>query len=163
MSLFTIDKNDLLLLLLYSKGKSGSNNEPIVGITRLMKLLFLLNKEQNLNQFSFEPYKMGPFSGDVYPELDFLQNFPSPEKPFVEVKNNNDSTSGVTPESLKMVDDAQESDAYLNLENVNKTFYLSDLGIKVADEIWKSIGEENQSKIEKIKSQYGSLTLKEPY
>ena len=39
------NRKDILLLLLYSPGKTGNPNEPIVGRTRLIKMLFLFKKE----------------------------------------------------------------------------------------------------------------------
>jgi hypothetical protein len=39
------NRRDVLLLLLYSPGKRGAINEPIVGRTRLVKMLFLFSKE----------------------------------------------------------------------------------------------------------------------
>ncbi len=161
MDLSSVDKTDLLMLLLYSKGKSGKTNEPIVGITRLMKLLFLLKKEQNFDQFEFEAYKMGPFSSDVYPELEFLQSFPTPDTPFVLSKNHIDPRAPATPENLRIIEEASEQESALTSDEINKPFALSELGVKVAGELWQQVGSDNQTKIEKIKSQFGSLTLKE--
>lgn len=164
MNLSSVDKTDLLMLLLYSRGKSGKTNEPIVGITRLMKLLFLLKKEQNFDQFEFEAYKMGPFSSDVYPELEFLQSFPTPDTPLVLSKNHIDPqapATPATPENFRLIEEASEQESALTSDEINKPFALSELGIKVAGELWQQVGSDNQAKIEKIKSQFGSLTLKE--
>lgn len=48
----------------------------IVGVTRLQKLLFLVEKEGqvNLKDSDFEPYKFGPFSRKVQDDIDFLVN-----------------------------------------------------------------------------------------
>lgn len=161
MDLSSAEKTDLILVLLYSKGQSGKTNEPIVGITRLMKLLFLLNKEQDFTQFNFEPYKMGPYSSDVYPELDFLQNFPSPEQPFVVSKNVNENQTAITPENLRIIEEMSEQDDAVTADEINKPFALSDLGAKVAAELWNGLSNDNRNKIERIKSQFGSLTLKD--
>ncbi len=125
-----------------------------------MKLLFLLSQDDFSKQFTFEPYKMGPFSSDVYPQLDFLQNFPSPEKPFVESKKG-DELSGLTPENLRIVDEMAEEGSPVTNEEINKPFYLSDVGVKVAGELWTNLEPEHQKIIEKTKSQFGSLSLKE--
>jgi hypothetical protein len=77
------NSKDLLMLLLYARGKSGAVAEPIVGRTRLMKMVFLFGKEIrrqfNLEQVipdatlpKFEAYHYGPFSADVYSDLEFL-------------------------------------------------------------------------------------------
>lgn len=68
---------DLLLLLLYAQGSSGKINEPIRGITRLQKELFLVQKTlQNEGikyKYQFRPYRMGPFSRDLYRDIEWLK------------------------------------------------------------------------------------------
>lgn len=76
---------DLLMLLLYAKGKRGEACEAIVGRTRLMKMVFLfdeeIRKKFNLGEVvpkkilpEFEAYDYGPFSAQVYDDLKFLVN-----------------------------------------------------------------------------------------
>lgn len=159
MRLSSLEKTDLLLLLLYSKGRTGRLNEPVVGITRLMKLLFLLSKTAEVNQFTFEPYKMGPFSSEVYPELDFLQNFPTPAEPFVETGEK--TTSDITPENLRLIQEMSEEDASLTSEEINKPFRLTDLGAQISEEIWKTLESADQQHIERLKTEYGNLNLRD--
>jgi len=77
------NKTELLLLLLYaSDGPTPSPSAaPIVGITRLEKLLFLAKLEQSFlhdapyeQDFHFVPFKMGPWTQEVYDEVDFLES-----------------------------------------------------------------------------------------
>jgi len=67
-----MDKKDIILILLASK------RNPIVGTTKLQKLLFLAEMEKSItpddNGFKFEPYKFGPASKELYNDLDFLAN-----------------------------------------------------------------------------------------
>lgn len=74
---------DLIMLLLYAKGYSGEQCEPIRGRTRLMKMLFLFDKEIrhkfNLEKTiakealpDFSAYDFGPFSAQVFSDLEFL-------------------------------------------------------------------------------------------
>ena len=76
---------DLLMLLLYAKGHQGTSCESIIGRTRLMKMVFLFEKEIrrlfNLSQAisasalpNFEAYDFGPFAKAVYADLEFLQS-----------------------------------------------------------------------------------------
>lgn len=159
-----ISKSDLILLLLYSKGFSGKINGPIQGITRLMKLLFLLHKEKNFESpFNFQPYKMGPFSDEVYPELEFLHTFPNPETPFIKMNAVGTIDSSVNPEQMKLVDDIAifDDEDYLHTTSeANKEFSLSSLGEKVAKELWNNLDVDQRNAIEKIKKQYGNLTLR---
>ena len=76
-----VNRKDLLLLLLYSPGATGDVAEPIDGRTRLMKLLFLLQKDFPLEKsygshltYNFQAYHYGPFAKDVYNDLEFLEN-----------------------------------------------------------------------------------------
>ncbi len=61
----------LPLALLYA-----TENHQINGRTRFQKLIFLMQKEGNLNKleptdtYRFEPYDYGPFSSDLYDDLD---------------------------------------------------------------------------------------------
>ena len=76
---------DLIVWLLYAKGHHGQQCEPIRGRTRLMKMIFLFAKEIrrkfNLDKDFpeealpvFTAYDFGPFSAQVYSDLDFLIN-----------------------------------------------------------------------------------------
>lgn len=71
-----ISRRDLALLLLAAAPR-GKQPEPIGGITRLQKLLFLLEQEENivpLDGFDFQAYKAGPYSARLYDDLEFLEN-----------------------------------------------------------------------------------------
>lgn len=74
---------DLIMVLLYAKAHQGQQCEPIHGKTRLMKMVFLFDKEIrrkfNLQEQipdsalpDFEAYDFGPFSGKIYEDLEFL-------------------------------------------------------------------------------------------
>lgn len=72
-----ISRRDLVLLLLGTP-TSGDSGQGVGGITRLQKLLFLLEKEGGLKPsgdgFEFAPYKAGPYSARLYDDLEFLEN-----------------------------------------------------------------------------------------
>jgi hypothetical protein len=77
------NRRDILLLLLYAPGKSGAINEPIIGRTRLVKMLFLFKQEAmkhfragseitDDNFYQFFAWDFGPFSTQVYDDLTFF-------------------------------------------------------------------------------------------
>ncbi len=72
-----VTRRDVVLLFL-GIGPGGVAKEGIGGITRLQKLLYLLEQEENLKPtgdgFEFEPYKAGPYSERIYDDLEFLEN-----------------------------------------------------------------------------------------
>ncbi len=78
------NRRDILLLLLHSPGRSEAVNTPIAGRTRLVKMLFLFRKEAlkefrkgtaitEENFYDFFPWNFGPFSSQVYDDLNFFE------------------------------------------------------------------------------------------
>ncbi len=75
----------ILLLLLYSPGIENNINEPIKGRTRLIKMMFLFNEEVKKSFLSnteveienfqeFYPWHYGPFSKEIYNDIEFFIN-----------------------------------------------------------------------------------------
>lgn len=67
-----MDPKLVLLMLL-----SANNNEPISGKTRLVKLMYILNKElkkikPNLTLYNFYRYRYGPYSDDLIRDIEDL-------------------------------------------------------------------------------------------
>ena len=74
------NRKDFLLLLLAARG-DREDAEPIVGVTRLQKYLFLLQQEHGWDSrfevadpYRFEPYDYGPFDAQLYDDLVMLEN-----------------------------------------------------------------------------------------
>lgn len=69
---------DLLLLLLYAPGKSNKMNEPVIGMTRLQKELFLIQKllqDKGIKyKYPFMPFNLGPFSKDLCRDIEWLKH-----------------------------------------------------------------------------------------
>lgn len=67
-----------LVLLLVGLREDGLPGDSVGGITRLQKLLFLLEQECGLTPdgdgFNFAAYKAGPYSSQLYDDLNFLEN-----------------------------------------------------------------------------------------
>ena len=73
----TIDRRSLILLMI-GAGAEGKTTSGIGGITRLQKLLYLLEKEEALTPkedgFEFAAYNYGPYSARLYDDLECLEN-----------------------------------------------------------------------------------------
>jgi hypothetical protein len=71
----------LIHLLLYTPTVSDKKSVPILGRTRLMKMIFIFEKElsnhfqdkDNPMNFDFEAHKFGPYSKKVFEAIDFLE------------------------------------------------------------------------------------------
>src|SRR5437899_7911238 len=69
---------DVLIGLLYAPGFTGKTGEPVKGITRLQKLLFLLWKEGHFYEhvpelYNVKAYDFGPCMDDLYDDLEFAK------------------------------------------------------------------------------------------
>lgn len=130
---------DLIMLLLYVPDASGKLSAPIEGQTRLMKMVFLFNKELK-KQFQkdgemdaavfpdFKAYDYGPYSAQVYADLEFLVNMG-----FVEV----DEVGGAISEEERSEFDywtaTGSADDDADLTQFGKTFSLSLLGTEFVE------------------------------
>lgn len=85
MSRLKLSGKHILLLLLYSPGKTDKLCEPVNGRTRIIKMMFLFKeqieknffKDSNIELISFPeffPWNYGPFSKDVYNDIEFFIN-----------------------------------------------------------------------------------------
>lgn len=70
------DPFEILLALLYVKGKWSRPGDPVEGALRMMKAVFLLSLETRLRRYRgyrFRAYKFGPFADEVYTDLEKLR------------------------------------------------------------------------------------------
>ena len=71
-----LDREDVILLLVEAYGRL-LGRPFLSGITRLEKLVYLLDKETGFEGiarfFPFEPHNFGPFSKEVYEAVNFLE------------------------------------------------------------------------------------------
>lgn len=133
---------DLIMLLLYVKGPSGEPYESIQGQTRLMKMIFLfkeeLSKNFGLDQIidesaypNFEPYDFGPYSANVYSDLEFLVNIGL-------VLAEQESTQEVAEEERREHDywtATANSEIEIDKQYVGRKFSLSELGKKFVNKM----------------------------
>ena len=159
------NRKDLLLLLLFSPGPSGQDAEPINGRTRLMKLLFLLQEDfrsdklLNLDRnYNFQAYHYGPFTKDVYDDLEFLENVG-----LIEVVSKGDASPVDQNEEEKLVDDTtigEDSDE-IGLVFKEESYTLTDRGIAfVKEKLAPEVPEHLLTIIHDLKTKFGEMPLK---
>lgn len=72
------DRRFAIMLALRAPGATGVENEPVDGITRLQKLMFLLWREHDivrrLSKIEFQAYAFGPYDAKIYDDVAFLSN-----------------------------------------------------------------------------------------
>lgn len=132
---------ELFLALLYSNEK-----EEIKGVTRLMKLMFLLVKEGGFSQFEkeldFESYYYGPWSSEIY--LDYPETLKELGVLKIEEK-----------ESFEIDIDERYSSDLIELEEKKiKIFSLTEEGKKVAKTFYDRLSKNEKINIEEIKKRW---------
>ncbi len=141
---------DILLLLLQTK-----EGEVIRGITRIMKLLFLLEKETGCDRYcpdyyQFTPYKLGPFSPKVYEDLKLLI-----ELGFVRRQDlDKDGIPLIHPDDLKI-------DEGFRFNEVTTIYTLTELGREYAEKLAKGLKPEVIEGIRQIRTRFAAMPLKE--
>jgi hypothetical protein len=163
-----IDRRNVVLLLV-GINPGGEIGEGIGGITRLQKLLYLLEQEEHLTPteggFEFSAYKAGPYSSKLYDDLEFLENLgllesevageaTSPEAAEVDLLNFDelmDDGADASPAGV----DGLAADAY-----EERRFRISKEGIKRIQTLIDS-GRYKPviDGVRKIKRKYGNYSL----
>lgn len=144
---------DLLILLLYA-----NKNEKIEGITRLVKLLFLLVEEGGFENFredyDFEAYSYGPWSAEVFNYVETLDQIGAlkiEEKDLIEFD-----------EDLLKIADEQYAGGVLGTEKEEKKikiFSLTKGGAKIGNVLWERLSKEEMLAIENMKKKYNRVRL----
>lgn len=146
----------ILLLILYSPGKTDKINEGLIGRTRIIKMMFLFSKEikKNFTKDSkveivsfpeFYAWDYGPFSKDVYNDIEFFIN-----NDFVNSKYIDEQLLDFEfQEYEKWIDDFSfDYEKELLLSNpCNECFSLTDKGAKFVEKNIYSNLSNNQKEI----------------
>lgn len=160
------NKSHLILALLHTPDILEKENAPIEGITRLEKMIFLINKETKIlsnlpkgDSFEFKPYKMGPFSSQIYDEVDFLEALQLIDSQ----KTSSDVSLGLIEEKLFF--DDQILDKYQKNEPVDieesKIYKLTSRGREVAKKIFDSLPKEDRDFLINLKKKFNHMNLKQ--
>jgi len=139
---------EMIALLLYAPGQTGKIGEEIRGKTKLMKLVFLLAKEEDLEKTLteptvFQPYKYGPFDARIYDAVEALK-----ELGIVEEK---------APPRINRLLDEDVDEAY----DVDTVFRLTPKGISRVENLVKDVPHDIFRRISNIKTIHGSKPLVE--
>lgn len=138
----TIDREtDLTFLCFFAAGD-------VEGITKVQKLLFLIEEESELAEeyedlsFEFKGYDYGPFSEQVYDEVELLVNMGALEvvEPEYDV-----SEIGGGPEN----------------EYAGKKFQLTEKGEKISRQISGILEEDVENDLNEMMGEYNSMSLNE--
>jgi len=164
---------DILLLLLYLPGKTGKNNEPISGRTRLTKMIYIFEKEikdsfDNLDKSSmpeFFAYNYGPFSRELFDDLQFFINIGFIKEAEVDIELDNTKLNEEDYYEYKYNISEEIGFGEIDEETVEKeaslySYNLKEKGSKyVKDNIINNITDEQRDKLIRFKKKVNSLSL----
>lgn len=158
------NSKDLIMWILYLRGPKGRKNEAICGRTRLIKMLFIFREElwaafkkdkqvSNSAIPEFVAHHFGPYSQQVFEDLDFLIEFG-----FLQ-KRNLDDLSSKSEGFWEDLSDVEED----NLKRSELIEYsLTPLGIEFIEAGEAGSLSENQKKIiEEFKYRCLSISLRD--
>lgn len=147
---------DLLVGLLYAKGPTRRFGEPIKGITRLEKLVFLALEEGGFanakSDYSYKPYELGPYSKEVIDYLEALKQAHLVKSDLEEFESHREVLDAIA--ATGSVEAAGEPGKV-------EVYSLTDRGLQVGERVFKMLRPEERRSIEDLKRRFNSVPLGE--
>jgi hypothetical protein len=161
-----LTSKDLLLSLLYCPGMNGEKNEPIIGRTRLTKMIFLFEKELkidffeniNIQKLDFEAYNFGPYSKKLFDDLKFFLaiGLVWTEKTSIPISSAEENEYEFGLDDGITYEDAEGSD----IEDYELKYFLSVNGIKyIEDNVWKLFSDKQKNSLINFKKKINTISL----
>lgn len=150
--LFEVD--DAIVLILGAPTKFPALKDRLEGITRLEKLIFLMEKETDLGKLlteepEFKPYDYGPFSAKIYDAVEVLK------------------AAGLLEESGRLSESPEDSWESANLilgddaQYATRDFQLTEKGRRYYNALASDLGKDAVKSASRLKDQFGSLPLRQ--
>ena len=142
-----------VILVLIEMAANQPNNTWFRGITRLEKMIFLLMQEHGMNTWlkndvpQFIPYKLGPYSREVYAAIDFLSSYGLIEDSLSTGRSSLDSM-----ESILTIDPGL-------MPYEERRFRLTEDGQAVAKALRSQSSEETLAALTECYQQFGQMPL----
>ncbi len=147
-----LDSTDLVLLLLHAPTRNQRLRDALPGITRLEKLLYLVDRETTGGKtvgerFEFKAYDFGPFSREIYGAVQVLEAAGLLHEELVYSGRDVDSVEA----RLVGIDEEPEG--------TERRFFLTDEGKAVAELLGRGASDLVRE-LSEIKDKYGQLPLR---
>lgn len=162
MSKVNFNSKDILLLLLHTPTQKGAQG--IIGRTRIIKLVYLFQKEIypkfkndniTLKEAEFKAWNFGPWSKDVYEDIEFLTN-----AQFISVSKSDEEPSfGEVAESELWENAISLEDEAID-EYSQENFDLTDLGRGFTEsKKWNQLSDDQKDVLVGFKEHFNSMPL----
>ena len=161
-----LTSKDFLLTLLYCPGIKEKENEPIIGRTRLTKMIFLFEEElkkeffENLFNYKldFEPYNFGPYSKELFDNLKFFLSIGliDTEKTSIPISTAEKGEYEYSLDDGLTYEDSDNTET----ENYELKYFLSKNGVKyVKDKVWGLLSEKQTKQLVEFKRKINTISL----
>ena len=156
---------DILITLLFAKGSEEHFGEPIEGITRLDKILYLLSESSEFKQivnkgYTFEADRFGPFAPEIFDDMAALKQegiirVVSAREP----RNKIETVDEETVEQVLDEDKAKEKNVTWKTYPVER-YELTERGLQIGSLLYNGLAENQRMKLEEMKEDFGKMNLK---
>lgn len=149
-----VEVDDVIILLLGAPSRFSTLKDRIEGITRLEKLIYLLEVESDLRKLlsesaDFQPNKFGPFSSKIYHAIESLE------------------AAGLVEDSTKLAD--TPADSWESLEVIGedldpyatRDISITDLGRSYYRVLVGELPKGTEAELSAFKDQFGRLPLRD--
>lgn len=147
---------DVLIALLYAPGANGKIGDPVKGITRLQKLVFLLWKEGKFYEaipdlYNFQAYDLGPCMDDLYDDLEFAKDIG-----LIEIKQvpSGNEYEGADEEAF-----LRDFGFHLLKKDTRQDFYLTETGREAGKDIFKALSDADRDRLCRIKQRFNGMAF----
>ena len=156
---------DVLIVLLYSEGPNSQIGEPIEGITRLDKIMYLLSKNPEFGKiidrgYRFEADNFGPFAPELFDDIEALKH-----ENIISVVS-----TRATKNKIETIDEEyvekEASDKVADREEVTswksypvEKYELTEEGLKVGAKLFNCLTEKQKIELKRIKRVFAEMNL----
>lgn len=164
MSKVNFSSKDILLLLLYAPKSKDDTAKEITGRTRIIKLVYLFQKEIypkfkndniTLKEAEFKAWNFGPWSKDVYEDIEFLTN-----AGFIAISKSDEEPSFGEVEESELWENDVAIDEDAVDEFSQETLKLTDLGTNFTEaKKWAVLSDDQKEVLSGFKEKFGGMPL----
>lgn len=151
---------DVLIVLMYAEGDEKKVGEPIEGITRLDKLMYLLSKSPEFAKtidkgYHFEADNFGPFAPELFDDIEALK-----EEEVITVTSRRETKNKIETIDEEYVEKEIDKEDNASWKSYPLEKYeLTESGMKIGSLLYKCLSEKQKTELKNIKSVFGKMSL----
>lgn len=152
-----LEVDDAIVLVLGAPTNSQGQQNRVEGITRLEKLLFLLERETTVGEHmtedpDFRPYNFGPFSAKIYQMIPILS-----AAGLITDSATISETTDDTWEYRELIEDSDWDEDPYSTRNLE----LTEMGQRYYSALLDDLPDDTQDELRQFKTRFGSLPLRQ--